>query len=672
MSQYAFYPSSSASANPSVGTNGAAIPTSSTLIAGKTPGGLQQPVSVDTSGNQNVNILGQTDNTATGSLAALNATVVLSTVGMSTSIFGISGAWVGTITFEASNDSFTTLVPVAAVYLNALQTQSSQATTNGQYSAITAGFAKVRANMTAYTSGSATITAEASVGNRISVALQGNPNNLQVLATQGAAGASAWKVDGSAVTQPISAATLPLPTGASTEATLAKVPLAQASITSGQSGSLIQGAVTTAAPSYTTAQTNPLSLTTAGALRVDNSAVTQPVSAAALPLPSNASTETTLVKLANAQSSASASQSGPLIQGSVTTAAPTYTTGNTNPLSLTTGGLLRVDASSGATAPSNIAQYGGAATSLGQKTSSSSVPVVLASDQTVFADLFNSGSVTTQNLNPNTGVATASSTVAVTGVNGMSNASVQVTGVYTGALTAQATVDGSNWVALTGILNTATGALTATIASAAVGIFQIDVAGFAQVRITALAAVTGTATVTVRASIGNGTVALDSPLPTGANVIGALSANQSVNAAQINGVTPLMGNGVTGTGSLRVTLASDTTSNTNPLLTKGSGRTLANAPVTPVDYTSTPVTSGAYVQLVASTTSATNLVEIFDSSGQTLFFAVGAAASEVNQFVITPGGNGPVQLSIPAASRLSVKATGTSATVGILVVNLYT
>lgn len=47
---------------------------------------------------------------------------------------------------------------------------------------------------------------------------------------------------------------------------------------------------------------------------------------------------------------------------------------------------------------------------------------------------------------------------------------------------------------------------------------------------------------------------------------GALAANQSVNAAQINGITPLMGNGVTGTGSLRVTLASDTTSNTNPLL----------------------------------------------------------------------------------------------------------
>jgi hypothetical protein len=38
-----------------------------------------------------------------------------------------------------------------------------------------------------------------------------------------------------------------------------------------------------------------------------------------------------------------------------------------------------------------------------------------------------------------------------------------------------------------------------------------------------------------------------------------LPANASVNVAQINGVTPLMGNGVTGTGSQRVTIASDNT-----------------------------------------------------------------------------------------------------------------
>lgn len=49
--------------------------------------------------------------------------------------------------------------------------------------------------------------------------------------------------------------------------------VAQGSTTSGQVGSLIQGAVTTAAPSYSTGQTSPFSLTTGGALRtqIDNS-----------------------------------------------------------------------------------------------------------------------------------------------------------------------------------------------------------------------------------------------------------------------------------------------------------------------------------------------------------------------------------------------------------------
>lgn len=53
---------------------------------------------------------------------------------------------------------------------------------------------------------------------------------------------------------------------------------AQASATSGQTGNLNMGAVTASSPWYTSGQTDPLSLTTAGALRVDASATTQPIS----------------------------------------------------------------------------------------------------------------------------------------------------------------------------------------------------------------------------------------------------------------------------------------------------------------------------------------------------------------------------------------------------------
>lgn len=55
-----------------------------------------------------------------------------------------------------------------------------------------------------------------------------------------------------------------------------------------------------------------------------------------------------------------------------------------------------------------------------------------------------------------------------------------------------------------------------------------------------------------------GKVGIDQTTPGTTNLV-ALAANQSVNVAQINGVTPLMGNGVTGTGSQRVTIASDNT-----------------------------------------------------------------------------------------------------------------
>lgn len=106
---------------------------------------------------------------------------------------------------------------------------------------------------------------------------------------------------------------------------------------------VVAAAVTTAAPTYTTGTNDSLSLTTGGLLRTDGSGVTQPVSATTLPLPTGAATEATLAKLTPTQGSTTSGQSGPLVQGAVTTAAPTYTTAQTSPLSLTTAGALRVD-----------------------------------------------------------------------------------------------------------------------------------------------------------------------------------------------------------------------------------------------------------------------------------------------------------------------------------------
>ncbi len=83
----------------------------------------------------------------------------------------------------------------------------------------------------------------------------------------------------------------------------------------------------------------------------------------------------------------------------------------------------------------------------------------------------------------------------------------------------------------------------------------------------------------------------------------------------------------------------------------------------------TPVTTAAYTQLVASTSAEINSIEIFDSSGEELVLAIGAAASEVNTLYVFPGGNGRVELAIAAGSRISIKAISAATSSGTLLIN---
>lgn len=88
-------------------------------------------------------------------------------------------------------------------------------------------------------------------------------------------------------------------------------------------------------------------------------------------------------------------------------------------------------------------------------------------------------------------------------------------------------------------------------------------------------------------------------------------------------------------------------------------------------YTVTPVTTGAWVQLIDSLPSSVSTVEIFDSSGKTLALGVGPAGSEVRQMYITPGGNGQVRLLAPYGAALSVIGISGAASTGELIVNLF-
>lgn len=129
-------------------------------------------------------------------------------------------------------------------------------------------------------------------------------------------------------------------------------------------------------------------------------------------------------------------------------------------------------------------------------------------------------------------------------------------------------------------------------------------------------------------------------LQTGANVIGSLVANQSVNVAQFNGVTPLMGAGNSGTGAQRVTISTDQL----PVATK--------APVNP---------SGSYAEKTNLTNSAQTftapanavgfLLEADDANTANVRWKQGAAATTSSGMKLQPGRDSGY---IPCAADISV------------------
>lgn len=145
----------------------------------------------------------------------------------------------------------------------------------------------------------------------------------------------------------------------------------------------------------------------------------------------------------------------------------------------------------------------------------------------------------------------------------------------------------------------------------------------------------------------------------------SLAANQSVNLNQVGGSSITLGS-KTSANSVPVVIASDQAA----VPTSASG----NTPLQFVrnDYSSVNVTTSAYTQLIASTSGVTNVIEIFDSSGQTLKIAFGGSGSEVDKFIVYPGGNGRITCTIPASTRISIKSLTATANAGEIDINLYT
>jgi len=253
-------------------------------------------------------------------VGALNAAVTLQLRGQSTCTVQVTTIGSQTLVWEGTTDGVNwyalTVFPIGG-FTGAPATST---TTTGQWVFVCAGMYQVRTRCSAYTSGSATVSMVASQGT----------NEQQVT------------------------------TG-----------IGQGATTAGQLNQLVAGAVTTAAPTYTTAQTNPISLTTGGGLRGD--------------LASQAGTAITAVPVA--VGTGAPSGNAPVVNAAVF------------------GGVSPAGGARAATAPTGAIQLG----AIGQNTN----PTSVTSGQMVGVAADLSGRIITTPLNYRTLISHAGATVSV-------------------------------------------------------------------------------------------------------------------------------------------------------------------------------------------------------------------------------------------------------------------
>jgi hypothetical protein len=360
-----------------------------------------------------------------------------------------------------------------------------------------------------------------------------------------------------------------------------------------------------AAITLQTAPVPPESSTTISGGAGDASAANQVTGNASLAsidgkLPALASSRVPVVDLTSvAQGSTTSGQSGQMVQGAVTTAAPTYTTAQTSPLSLDTSGSLRVAIMSGAGSGGTASTVGSAtpatATAIGGNDGTNmQVPRVADLDTGAGSQY---ALITSMRLGASGGgVELVGGAGAVSaGVLRTTQASDSPMVTNTGAQADAVCGTDTGTCSLIALIKKINSNLTASNT-------QLPADGTGQVTMANSFPVT----------IASDQTSFPVTIAAGSATIGALTANQSVNVAQINGVTPLMGAGNTGTGSPRVTLATDqaaialhghgATGSAVPANAQmAGGRAGANLISFPVSDTTAPITmsTAATTQMIA-------------------------------------------------------------------------
>lgn len=263
------------------------------------------------------------------------------------------------------------------------------------------------------------------------------------------------------------------------------------------------------------------------------------------------------------------------------------------------------------------------------------------------------GTITTQNLVP-TGDATPGSAVEVDVVRSKT-LGIQVTGTYTGTLTLQVMVNSTSWITVGGtpFLNKNTGAYLATITSALQSVFLVDVTGMSKIRVTGLAAMTGTATVEILASDDASFASFASALPAGTASIGTVVLGSPATATTTSGfktedaVAATGDVGVMALGVRRDAAVASTsaTGDYSELRVDQFGQQ-AMVPGVSGTNTITRVTSSATtVSLLAANTSRKGAI-FYNESTAILYLKFGATASVTSYTVQIPA-NGTYELKAP-------------------------
>ena len=466
-----------------------------------------------------------------GTIAALNQTVVATTAGYGSAFFNITGTWVGTITFQAHNGDYNWFN--IYVYLSSTGSYASNSTTvNTTVQLNCAGYVQVRAIATAWTSGTATVSWDsAAYPHQIQIYNPNSPLNVltnaytldgngNIIGSSAQTGASLYTIKPDAsVTGALGAlnalVNIPISDVSSAYALISGTWVGTIQFQGSVNGTnfvpleAVQGGPTNA---YSTA-----GFTANGGVRISLPAGFTSIQAVMTAYTSG--TATVVINTSAAPANVEVVQFNPtnlstLNNGAVTTAAPTYSTATNQPLSLNTSGGLRVSGVTGiidALTTQNVTTPASAIAVLGQF---NTTPTTISSGNSSPLQLDNAANlltnvkvIATDSDKNVTGTITALNGTVVIAANGTSSVNASVSGTWVGTLIMEGQSGDGIWYALA--VGNPNGGLNISSFTAN-NLYTVGSGGFTQVRVRASAYTSGTVNVTMDASSGSAqTLAVD-------------------------------------------------------------------------------------------------------------------------------------------------------------------